>query len=58
MFHSEYGRGVLVSVGGHGGQKRVLNPLKLELQVAISHLIWVLGTDLRSFMRKVHPFTY
>lgn len=26
------------------GQKRVLNPLELKSQAAISHLTWVLGT--------------
>lgn len=26
----------------HGGQKRVSNSLNLELQVVVSHLVWVL----------------
>lgn len=30
--------------GAHGGQKRVLDPLKLELQMILSHL-WVLGIE-------------
>ena len=38
---------VHVSVGAHGGQRRVLNPLKLELQVVVSHLTQVLGTKLQ-----------
>lgn len=31
-----------------GGQKRPLDPLELELQIAVSHLTWMLGTELRS----------
>lgn len=26
------------------GQKRASDPLKLEIQVSVSHLMWVLGT--------------
>lgn len=33
-----------VSVGASGVQKRVLNPLQLELKVVMSYLIWVPGT--------------
>lgn len=29
-------------------QQRASNPLELEWQVAVSHLTWVLGTELRS----------
>ena len=36
------GRGV--SVGASGVQKRVLNPLQLELKEVMSYLIWVPGT--------------
>lgn len=36
------GRGV--SVGASAVQKRVLNPLQLELKVVMSYLIWVPGT--------------
>lgn len=28
-----------------GGQKRVLDPLKLELQAVESHPVWALGPD-------------
>lgn len=35
---------VHVSAGAHEAQK----PLKLELKVAVSHQIWVRGTQLRS----------
>lgn len=31
--------------GVHGGQKRVLDPLKLTSQLAVSHLMWVLGHE-------------
>ena len=30
----------------HGGQKGVLDSLKLELQMVVSCLIWALGTKL------------
>ena len=30
----------------HGGQKRSLDPLELESQMAVSQLIWVLGSEL------------
>lgn len=33
-------------------QKKVLNPPKLGLQV-VSHLIWMLGTKLKSFAKAV-----
>lgn len=39
---------VRMSMGTHGGWKRVSEPLELELQAFVSHLIWVLGTKLRS----------
>lgn len=31
--------------GAHGGQKRVLHPLELELKTVVSHLRWGLGTE-------------
>jgi hypothetical protein len=37
-----------------GGQKRVLDPLQLELQPVVSCLMWVLRTELRSFARATH----
>lgn len=33
--------------GYNGGQKRASDILKLELQVVVSQLIWMLGTELR-----------
>lgn len=36
-------------VGIHAGQKRVLDLLELDLQVAGNHLMSVLGTELRSW---------
>lgn len=30
-----------ISTGAHGGQERASNPLKLEPQVVVSHLLWV-----------------
>lgn len=34
--------------GACGGQKRSLDPLELELQMVVSHLMWVLQTEPRS----------
>jgi hypothetical protein len=31
--------------GAHRGQKRALDTLNLKLQVIVSHLLWVLGTE-------------
>ena len=42
---------VPLSADACGGQKRTSDPLELELQVAVSHLTWVLGTKLRSSRR-------
>lgn len=39
---------VYVHVGAQGTQKRALNSLRQELQVVVSHLIWVLRTKLGS----------
>ena len=36
------------------GQKRVLDPLELELQEVVSCLTWVLGAELRSSARVAH----
>lgn len=36
------------------GQNRVLNPLELELQAIICHLMWVLGTKLQSSARALN----
>ena len=34
--------------------KKGLDNLQLELLVIVSHLVWVLGTKLRSFERAVY----
>lgn len=39
--------------GAYRGQKRVSDPLELELQEVVSHLIWMLGIELRSYGRAV-----
>lgn len=36
-------------VAAHGDQKKALDHLELELQMALSHLMWVLGTQFLSF---------
>lgn len=38
----------------HGVQKRVLDPLQLELQAVVRCLIWMLGTMLQCFARAVY----
>lgn len=40
-----------VCAGTHGSQKRISEPLKLELQVIVNYLMWVLGTKLISSAR-------
>lgn len=37
----------------HGEQKRTFDPVELELQVVVSHPMWVLGTRLGSSSRAV-----
>lgn len=37
-----------------GGQKRALNPLQQELQIIVSHPVWVLERELRFSGRSVH----
>lgn len=41
------------SAGAHQGQKRVLDPLKLELQVIVCCQAWVLGAELKSSTKGV-----
>lgn len=38
-------------VGAHGSQKRVHDPLELQLQVGLSHWIWLLRTKFESSTR-------
>lgn len=33
--------------GAHGGQKSVLDSLELELQMVVSHVMWVLRSERR-----------
>lgn len=40
-----------VWAGPHRGQKRALDPLKLELHTVVSHTVWVLETKLWSSVR-------
>lgn len=40
---------VRACAGDHGGQKRALDPLQLELHVLVSSLTCMLGTELSSF---------
>lgn len=40
-----------VCLGAHGGQKAALDLLETELQAAVSHLIWELGTKTKSSAR-------
>lgn len=37
----------------HGSQKRMWDTLALELQAAVSHPIWAVGTDLKPSVRIV-----
>lgn len=37
-----------------GDQKRLSNPLELELQEVVSYLVWVLGIELGSFEKLGH----
>lgn len=43
---------VCMHEGAQGYWKRVSDPLKLELQVAVSGLTWVLGTEVGVFFCK------
>ena len=45
-----------MNVGAHGGQKKVLDPLELELHVVVSCVTWVIGNTLQEqcvFLRAV-----
>ena len=41
---------------GHRSQKKISEPLELELQVVVSHPVWVLGTKLGSSARATNAF--
>jgi hypothetical protein len=36
-----------ISAGAHESQKKTSDPMKLALQVVVSHLAWVMGTEPR-----------
>lgn len=42
----------------HGGQKRALGPLELELQEVVSHPTWMMEIKLSSFVRAVHALNH
>lgn len=46
--------GTHVRAHAHQGEKRTTDPLELELKAVVSHLTWVLGTELRSPGRIIH----
>lgn len=43
-----------VHADAHTGQKRPLDPLKLEVQTVVDHLILVLGAEPRSSAKAVY----
>lgn len=47
----------IISSGTSGDQKRMLDVLKLELQVVLSCPVWMLGTEFRFSARAVHAFS-
>ena len=49
---------VHMSAGVYGGHKLVPEFPELELQSVMSHLMWVLGTELESSVRPVHTLNY
>lgn len=44
---------MLVGIGAHRGQKMVSDVLELELQIVVSCLDWMLGTELGSSSKAV-----
>lgn len=44
--------------GTHGGQKRALDSLEWEIQIVVSCLMEVLGTELRVFRRAVSALNH
>lgn len=47
-----------VSVGTQGVQTRILDLLELELYMLASHLVWVLGPELRSLGRTMQTLNH
>ena len=45
-----------VFAGTHRGQKTTLDLLEVELQATVSHLIWVLGTKIKSYFKSSKHF--
>jgi hypothetical protein len=46
-----------VSVDAIGGQKRVSDPLELELMVFVSHPTWMLATEIGSFIIAIQTLS-
>ena len=42
----------------HGVQKRATNPLKLELQAVVNHLMWELVLELRSSEKAANALSH
>lgn len=40
-------------ISQHGDQNRILDPVELELEVVVSHPMWVLGIKLRFYGRAI-----
>lgn len=61
MYFYEYGECVYVykhiHVGTKGDKRKILNPLVLELQMFVSNLTWVLGTEFWSSARAASALT-
>lgn len=45
------------NISTHWVQMKVSDPLEMELQVIVSHLIWALGAELRTFNPCPVPLT-
>lgn len=49
---------VNIGINAHEGQKKALDPLDQEWQGVVSHLIWVLGTELGTYKRVASGLNY
>lgn len=49
---------MFMCVWAHGGQKRAQDSVGLDLQVVVSHSMWVLITELKSSSRTVFSLKY
>lgn len=50
--------GVCKIIGTHEGQKKASDSMRMELKVVMSHLIWVLGTELGFTIVTVHTLNF